>query len=190
MIRRSILWLSLAGIAALLLLQSLGVVASPRRDSDDARGPLDVRRVAKVFLKRPLWKVETYDRWTARRILDRGYMLVYLDSFGDERADYYVLVRSAARRLRGLLFRDRLRPARDRRIARIDVWRVDLRSASFRVPLRKMIVGSRRRVLRWYAQTLLTSRLCKRVCFDRVPDSGLVEDALPGPAPSPEPTED
>jgi hypothetical protein len=112
---------------------------------------------------------------------DRGYVLVYIDSFGDERADYYVVVRAATGRLHALLFRDRPGPRRDRSIGYVNVWRATRRSLAFRVRLTKIYVGSRRRVLRWYVQTVFTSGTCRRVCFDRVPNSGMVEDDLPKP---------
>lgn len=156
-------------------------------DADDTRGPLDIRRVDVRGETRPTWKVTTWSRWTVQKIWDRGYVLVYLDTFGTTRYDYYALVRSNGYRMNGVLFRDRLGKP-DRRISRLRTWRANRRSVSVRVPLTKVRIGERRRHYSWYVQTLMTSKRCRRVCFDRAPDAVGVIEPLPDATPTPTPT--
>ena len=84
-----------AGVA---LAVALPLLASARhldvQDPNDTRGLLDVRRVQVVGTDRPRFTVLTFGRWTTADIYDRGFLLVYLDTFGDERFDYYALLRS------------------------------------------------------------------------------------------------
>jgi hypothetical protein len=167
--------------------QGLGARAAALADDDDARGALDVRVVTKVFRRRPVWRVTTHDPWRAPRLRDRGYLLVYLDTFGGARFDYYALVRAAERGLRGLMWLDRRRPRSDRRVAYLPVWRRDRRSLTLRLPLPRLTVGRKRDSYRWYVQTVMTSGGCRRACFDRAPDSGAVTEELAPPSASPSP---
>jgi hypothetical protein len=177
------------GIAALLLVQALGATAAMLVDANDARGPLDVRRVNRVAQQRPIWKVGTYGRWRAPPLVDRGYVLVWLDTFGSPRFDYYILVRASRRGLGGSLVSDRRRPRRDRTVGPVGVWRRNLRSLSLQVALRRMIVGKGRDSYRWAVQTVVTGRKCRTVCFDRAPNRGTAEVPLSGPSPTPSPTD-
>ena len=155
------------------------------RDPNDTRGPLDVARVrTSGRIRKPIFRVVTFPRWTAKRIWDRGFVLVFVDTFGDDRSDYYVLVRSVGSQLRARLFRD-LRRKRDRNIAVIATWRRNRRSVSVRVPFRKLRVGDNRVFYRWNVQTLFIGSRCRRVCFDLVPDRGAVVEPLVEPSPTP-----
>jgi hypothetical protein len=178
------------GVIAAVAAQGLGARAASLADDDDARGALDVRVVTKVFRRRPVWRVTTHDRWRPRRLRDRGYVLVFLDTFGGARFDYYVVVRAAERRLRGLVWLDRRPPRSDRRIAYLPVWRRDRRSLTLRLLLQRLTVGRNRDSYRWYVQTVMTSGGCRRACFDRAPDSGAVTEELEPPSASPSPPED
>lgn len=184
--------LGVAGAAALLaavVLQAWEAGAATLRDPNDTVGVLDVRQAVKLYRGRPpLWKVRTYEPWQVRGLAERGFVVLYLDTVLGQRFDYYVLVSARAPRLRGLLFRDRLRPAPDRRLGFVSVWRRDRRSLSLRLALRRLTVGPQRESYRWQVRTLLTSRRCKRVCFDRAPDRGAVEEPLARPTPSPSPS--
>lgn len=153
-------------------------------DGRDTRGPLDVRRIRMSGTERPRYQVITYPRWSAGRIFDRGYGLVYFDTFGDGRFDYYALIRSNGYGLKGLLFRD-FRKEKDVRVAKLRVWRPNQRSFVVRVPLRKMKISENRTFYSWYVQTLLIGNRCRRVCFDRVPDDGRVTELVPGYTPPP-----
>jgi hypothetical protein len=173
------------GVATQLFSAEASVVA----EGNDTKGALDVRRVDTLFRRKPLWRITTWSRWRAREMRDRGYVLVHLDTFGLRRSDYYILIRSSGERLRGLLFRNRLPPANDRRFGFVRVWRRDRSSVSVRLPLLRLGIGPEREVYRWYVQTIFTSPKCMRACLDRAPNSGAVEERL-GPRPTPSPTDD
>ena len=174
--------------AALALLVSASLAIAPGalarttviEDPNDARGVLDVRRVAKLGARRPVWRIDTARRWRAVDVRDRGYAVVYLDTFGAPRHDYIALVRSTGPRLVARLVRDRRRE-RDNLVGYVAVWRRNRRSLSVRVPLRRMIVPDAREVYRWRVQTLVTGPRCRRVCFDRAPNAGPVEEPVPSP---------
>jgi hypothetical protein len=168
-------------VAVTLLLAGTGAVAHARPvtvpDPNDARGALDIRRVRKLGDERPLWRINTYRRWRATRIYDRGYLLVYLDTFGGEHFDYRALVYVDRARVKARLFRDRARK-RDFRVSYLDAWRRGLRSASVRIPLRKTIIPEARESYRWYVQTLFSGTRCRRVCYDLAPGREGVEEPL------------
>jgi hypothetical protein len=147
------------------------------RDPNDTRGPLDVRRVSKLASVRPMWKIRTWRRWSVERVFDRGYVLVFLDTFGAPQDDYYALVFSDGRRMKGRLFRLRARRA-DWRVAYLRVWRADRRSVSVRVRLGKTIVGRHRTSYFWRVETLVTGASCRRVCLDRAPQTRRMEEPL------------
>jgi hypothetical protein len=120
-------------------------------------------------------------------VWDRSYGLVYFDTFGGDAPDYYVIVRSDGRRMHGRLYRDKARK-KDRPLGSVDAWRPGKRSFAVRVPLRKMKLPEGRLVYDWWVLTLHTGPACKRVCFDRAPDTGSVTEPAPGAGQSPTPT--
>lgn len=161
------------------------------RDANDTRGLMDVRQVANSGGRYPRFKMTMYRRWSNQAAWDRAFQLVWLDTFGSRRYDYYALVTSNGIRLNGMLFRDRKeRP--DRFIKRLTVTRPGPRSMKVRVPLPRLYFPGTALIYRWYAKTLFSSRRCPAVCIDRVPDSGGViepkEPVPPTPSPSPSPT--
>jgi hypothetical protein len=154
-------------------------------DPNDTRGPLDVKSVRSWGrARRPGWRVITFARWSAERVWDRGFVMVFLDTRRSDRFDYYALVRSNGSKMRARLFRDRRR-RRDRDLGPLAAWRPSRRSVSVRVPFRKLRVGDNRAFYRWQVQTLFTGSRCRRVCFDVVPDRGPVLEPLNEPGPSP-----
>ena len=166
----------LAATTTLAFMMLAGASHQDLRDGDDTRGSLDVRKV-KTFrpTKKPVWRIITDERWIVRRIHDRGFALVNLDTFGDARFDYYALIGSNGSRMKGALWRDRT-SRRDRRVSKLAAWRADRRSVSVRIPLRKVKRGTKRLEYRWYVQTLYTSSNCKQVCIDRAPNRGAIRD--------------
>ena len=157
----------------------------PLRDPNDASGPLDVKRVVVGDNdKRPRWTVRTWGRWSAKRIFDRGFVLVFFDTFGGRRFDYYALARSDGYRMRASLWRDRADKP-DRLLVGLKEGRPDRRSLAMRVPFTKMRFGKSRVEYYWYAQTLITNRRCRRVCFDRAPNRDAVAEPVPGATPAP-----
>lgn len=156
-------------------------------DSRDTNGALDVRAVAVLGDRTVTWKVVTWTRWSTRSIRDRGFVLVYLDTFGDSRADYYALVRSTGARLEGSLWRDReARP--DVRLGWLRVRRPGPASLEVVVSLSRLNMSPDRVEYGWRVQTLLSGARCPRVCFDHAPNAGMIAEPNPHAAPSPTPS--
>lgn len=169
----------LAGVTVLSL---LGPAAHGRpaelTDPRDTRGPLDIRRVELRGTKEARFRVATEARWTARRLQDRGYLLVHLDTLGTPRFDHFALVRSPGRGVEGSLWR--ARRGHDPRLLRsIPARHTGARTAAVVVPLRS--VALRRSHFRWRAQTLWSGWPCDRTCFDRAPGRGGVRRPLGAP---------
>jgi hypothetical protein len=188
-----------ARVAAAVVLVGVAVAVVPLfasanhsavRDSNDVKGVLDVRSVhVKGTRARPKWQVVTFSGWSAASIWDQGYGLVYLDTFGGGRFDYYALVRSDGYSLQATLWRDRKSKA-DSRVARLHAARANHRSFTVKIPLRKLKLPASRLTYRWYVETILSSGACPRSCLDRAPDSGAVAEPIPGrkPPTTPPPT--
>ena len=153
-------------------------------DPRDTDGLLDIKQVRLHGEKRPAWKVITFPRWGTERIFDRGYALVNIDARGDAHFEYYALVRSVGGQMTGELFRNR-KSKSDYSLGGLDVWRSDRRSVSVRIPLRKLRIGDQRTYYRWFVQTLMTGSQCQRVCIDRAPNKGSVQQSLIDPTPTP-----
>jgi hypothetical protein len=171
--------------AALVALGASGLVPSVARanhaavaDGNDARGLLDIKKVAVQGGERKRAKVITHKRWTAERMRDRGYVLVYLDTFADERPDYYVLIRSTGSEMKAKLYRDR-KTKNDYIVGSTDAWKAEKSSVSVRLPLRKTQWGKTRTFYRWNVLSLFSGRRCKRVCFDGAPEGTAVEEPRP-----------
>ncbi|MGH2731330.1 MAG: hypothetical protein ACRDJI_12075 [Actinomycetota bacterium] len=156
-------------------------------DPADTKGPLDVVRVEVEGIDQPEFSVFTEPRWNAQDIHDKGYVLLYFDTFRSERFDYFALVRSTGRGLDGLLWRDRVRKP-DQVVAPLRVTRTSDDSLTVRVPLVFMKTDATRLHYTWYVQTLMTSNRCPRVCFDLAPDEGAVLEPRPGVTPTPTPS--
>lgn len=169
----------LAGVIALFL---LGPAAHGRpavlKDPRDARGPLDIRRVELRGTEEARFKIATETRWTSRRIQDRGYLLVHLDTFGRRRFDHFALVRSAGRGVEGSLWRSSRRHD-PRRLRSIPARHSGARTAAVLVPLRTVTL--RRSHFRWRVQSLWSGWPCERTCFDRAPGRGGVRRPLGAP---------
>lgn len=170
--------------AAVLVLSVLARAATARHqvvtDANDAKGPLDVKKVENFGNNRPGWKVVTYKEWQPSRLYTRGNIYVWLDTKPDERFDYYIVIfATQGGKLKGLLYRD-YQEQNDHLEGRLDVWRDNKRSASVRVRLDDLIIGDRRTTFRWRVQTTFVKDACKvNVCFDFAPNSGAIEEPLP-----------
>jgi hypothetical protein len=177
---------ALVALAILVAAAVLAYAKSQIDDPNDTKGVLDVKKVDLAAGKRPRFKAVTFGRWTVDRVRDRGYVLVYLDTFGGERFDYYALARSNGKKMVARLFRDRSKK-KDRVVSSLNTWRPSKGAVSVRVPLAKVRVGDARLDYRWYVLTLFTGPSCKKVCFDAAPDDPVTEP-LPTPTPTPTPT--
>jgi len=180
--------LALVGVAvALTVALALPVFAGPGEhvDPNDTTGRLDVRVVTYDTDTGPLtWRFTTFGRWTASQIWDRGYLLVQLDTRGDERIDYVVVVGSDGRELVATLLRVR-RDGQQVEFGSIGADKDGPRAASVSVALHKLSIGANRTSFSWSALTSFTGTVCRRTCFDLVPDVGVVEEPLPGVTPTP-----
>jgi len=175
-------------VLILVALPVLLALASHRdvRDDNDVKGRLDLRKVS-TYGRPRVWHLETYDGWTSRRIWDRGYLLVHLDTLAGERFDYYALVSSNGKGMESALFRDRARKA-DYRIATLRAWRSSRRGVKVKLPLGKIQIAEGRSFFRWQIRTLFTGRGCRRSCIDLAPIAPVKEPLGPKPSPTPSPS--
>lgn len=162
----------LAG-TALVLLVALPATAAVTTVTDpkDVRGKLDLQEVRRSGDERLTWRLITYERWRVKEIWSTGFLTIDLDTRGDERPDYYVLIEPTHENMRARLFRDR-RQKDDYQIGKLKAWRKDQKSASFQLPLGKLTVSDDRTTYSWRAQTLFNGNShCRDVCFDLAPQS-------------------
>ncbi len=178
-----------AVLAALVIAVVLGIVAvagahhSDLVDPGDTEGPLDVHEVRLDHRGRTEFTIVTFAPWKPRGIWDRGAVFVLLDTFGDERADYYVLARSTGTDMQASLWRDR-KGGRDLFVRRVAA-RKGPRSVTVALPVRTLDFGGARTSYFWWANSTFTGVKCRRTCIDRVPDDGSIEQWRPGMSPAP-----
>lgn len=187
-VRRSRIAVTVSLVLAVAAAGLAVAVTSRLTDPADTAGVLDVRQVKFAHPKGepPAWSVITAAPWKVGPLWDRGYVFVQLDTMLSEAADYYALIRSDGRSMRGELFRVR-RDARDTATATLTVWRKANDSVSVKVPLKLMKFGPKRTYYRWWVVTSLTSEKCPASCIDRAPDQGSVQQWRPGMSPTPSP---
>ena len=156
-------------------------------DANDTSGPLDLESVSFDHEGTPTWRFVTFANWTIRRMWDRGYLTVQLDTKGDAAVDYIVVVRSVGTKLQANLFRVRSN-GHEVRIDRLRTRKAGSSAAWVSMSLAKVVVGATRTSYFWSAMSSFTGPGCRQTCFDTVPDEGLVEQPLPTPSPPPSPT--
>ena len=180
------------GVAAIVVAGLIAAIAiagpNTIQDPNDTRGVLDVKtvRFAGPAGEPPSWKLVTFDGWSARKLWDRGYLYVLVDTFGAETADYAAQVRSDGRKLFGILYKLG-KGGNDRDIA-VDSLRVRKRggaAVSISIPLKRMRFGDNRTFYRWWTVTTLSGETCPSVCIDRAPNNGSVLRYRPGMSPTP-----
>lgn len=146
-------------------------------DPDDVPGFLDVKQVrSKAGNPTPSWEIVTGPKWNLRQMWDHGYVIVFADTRGNVKPDYFILAHSSGNDLRGSLYREtqnggevRLRP--------VFAGKSGPRSLTVRFPLDE--VARDRPYFRWSVQTLFTGKKCHVVCFDRTPPApGLPQAVL------------
>jgi hypothetical protein len=157
-------------------------------DPNDTLGKLDVRAVELDHDEGPpLWRIETFGAWTVHEIWDRGFFVVQLDTKGDESVDHLVIVRSDGRKLVGSLYV--VKPdGTEKPIDDLPAAKDGSRAVTVSVPLRKLAIGATRQSYFWSVLVTYTGNACQATCFDSVPDSGMIEQLLPGVTPSPTPS--
>ncbi len=172
------------GIAALV-----GLLVVPARvaradhtdqtDANDVDGVLDVEEVRFRHETGPyVWVFRTYAEWTAKRIWDKGFFVVQLDTIGTSDADHLVLLRSSGREMTGELFRIRKNGSL-KLMRKLDGYRAGPQGAGVAVRRRHLTIGVYRTSFFWWTASLFTSDVCRTTCIDAVPDEGTVEQELP-----------
>lgn len=168
--------------ASALALALLSVPATAHHvalsDPNDARGPLDVKAV-RVDGTPPEWTIRTWAWWQTNDIRDRGYFLVYFDTFGSPRFDYYVLAGSTGSSMYANLYRDFAEQGDVIVDYSLRVSRRDGRSVTIQIPLAKMRHPERRLHYVWKVKTLLTGNACRNVCLDGAPEGGGITEPHP-----------
>lgn len=170
-------------LAAVMLLGARPAWANhtDQTDPDDVAGRLDLEAVLLRHDAQPfVWTFRTFREWRPREIWDRGYLLVELETRGDQDVDYVALVRSTGRRLEGVLLRTRL-DGKQVKVRGLDAWKAGPDGAAIAVPLDALRFGASRTSFRWSATSLFTGNVCRATCIDRIPDDGLVAQELPPP---------
>ena len=173
------------GLAVPLLAARILAVEDP----NDTAGPLDVHEVRfrDPAGEPPSWTVITFGDWRVRQLWDRGYVLLFLDTVGSPRGDYYVLVRADRSELMASMWRDRS-GASDRRLFAVDARKRGGSGVEVLVPLRRLAIGEHRTLYRWSVSTLFSGGACHRTCVDPAPDDSMVEQPLPTASPTTSPT--
>jgi hypothetical protein len=175
---------------AVVLAVVLGIVAvasahhSDIVDPNDTSGPLDIHEVKLDHTGGTEFTIVTFAHWKPRGIWDHGAFFVLLDTFGDERADYYVLARSTGSGMEASLWRDR-KGGRDRFVRKVSSRRKSPESVSMSVPVKSLDFGKSRTSYFWWANSTFTGEKCRRTCIDRAPNDGSIEQWRPGMSPAP-----
>ncbi len=178
-------------VGTALVMATLAIASAPAvqvTDGKDVRGRLDVQRVSlDPGTDTPEWTVRTFASWRPSQLWDRGFVVVFLDTMGDSRPDYYALIRSSGSTLDGSLWRDR-QTGRDWKLGSLAVTRGSGDQVAVRVPLGRVQIGASRTSFGWWVVTMYTGDTCRRTCIDHVPDQGAITQDLAAPTPTGTPT--
>lgn len=140
------------------------------RDPNDATGIMDVKRIGTSFAAASSsWKFFTHGHWSRKKMWDRGFGIVSLDTKGDLSAEYLIVIRVRSNGRGMTAFLRRLSTGKR---WSLDAWRPGWKSIAVRLPMRRLSFGAGRTYYRWWGQTLYSHSWCKRaVCFDLTPGS-------------------
>jgi hypothetical protein len=154
-------------------------------DPDDARGKLDIRRVALEHEGQPpRWTIVTFGRWRTYEMWDRGYLEVLIDTRRSTNPEYYLLLRADRWTLNGSLWRIHAYGP-DSYLGTVTVGRPSLRSVTVQVALWRLQFPETRDFYRWRVHTVVTSDGCPRTCHDHAPNGAWVLQWRPGRSPTP-----
>lgn len=185
------LWVAVAVVAAAavaVVVPALGATHTDTSDPNDTDGVFDLAEVALDHYPGPLrWTFRTFGGWSVREVWDRGYLVIALDTRGDDGIDERIVVRSDGEALVATLGTVRS-DGEDHVRATLSASKDSRRRASVEVSVRRLLIGRGREAFTWYAYSLFTGSSCQRTCIDLVPDDGRLEQLLPGVSPSPTPT--
>jgi hypothetical protein len=190
-VRRLLPFLLAAATVVAVTVVALASDASGTRaqvdDPNDTKGTLDVRRVwFDLLAGPPRWTVLTFADWEPSQIPERGFVFVFLDTAGDPRDDYYVLINSNGRRLVGSLWRD-ARHGADVRMRALAVTRDSRSSVVVQVPVGALL-GPFRTSYGWRVVTTFAGPVCRATCVDQIPDEGAFQQPVGTTTPTVTPT--
>jgi hypothetical protein len=121
-------------------------------------------------------RIRTLSAWTPRTVWDHGFFVVLLDTFGDPKPDYEVLIRSDGLRLE----------AQVRRVsrggvpmARAGVSRTNGHEVSVSIPIARLRFDPARAYYGWQVESIWNDTPCPNVCFDMVDDRGAAAEPRP-----------
>jgi hypothetical protein len=168
-------------VVAIVMLVMLPASATHEvvQDSNDVKGHLDLRRIEMKEGPRR-WLISVRRGFNADHIYDKGYFLIYLDTFGDDRFDYYVLLRSVRDRIKGDLWRDKQKK-NDEVVASTRVWRRNDKTVVTTVPFGKIRHPKSKLDYRWHVRTLWSGPTCREICIDRAPNGRSVTELFVQP---------
>jgi Ca2+-binding RTX toxin-like protein len=146
-------------------------------DANDSGGLADLERmIIGNAAGAATWSFQTFANLTISGMRDHAYFLVYLDTEGDEVAEYYALLRSNGSKMLAELRRDN---QNDTLVSSLSASKPAADTVRVTVPWSKMTIAADRAFIRWYAVTLYVSDACPDVCLDRVPESSALMRPLP-----------
>jgi uncharacterized repeat protein (TIGR01451 family) len=144
-------------------------------DPNDSPGPFDLSSASVYRTTGFTVNIRTFARWQPPAVWDRGFLYVLLDTRGDGKPDYEIVIRSNGTRMKGLL----IELDNNTLLRFIAVTRPNLRSVSVAVPLDLLTFDAGRAYVRWSAESVWNDTPCTSVCFDFVPDSGMPPEPVP-----------
>lgn len=168
-------------VVAVFVALPAGAHDTDQADPNDTDGRLDLKMVELSHdATRGRWFMSSFTRWSPKQIWDQGYFLVYVDTKGNAQVDYYGLVYSDGRKIKGGLYRDEPN-GKDPKIGSLPATKADARTAAVTLAFSKITIGDTRTEWGWSTQTLFTGPDCKKVCMDLVPDTGMVVQPIEVP---------
>jgi hypothetical protein len=150
-------------------------------DANDTNGRADIKKIRMVNDRPRKWFFRTWRNWHVNDFFERGYFILYLDTFGGNRFDYFVFVRAKRSSLAGAVWRD-FKKKDDRKVAGAGTRKVGKNGMRVKVPFRKMKIGEARLKFRWFGRSIWSGPHCRQLCLDRAPNQKNVSELfIPNP---------
>jgi hypothetical protein len=146
-------------------------------DGNDTQGRADIRSIRMENGSPRKWFFRTWRGWRVRDFFEQGYFVLYFDTFGNKRFDYFVFVRAKRKRLGAALWRDR-RAKDDVRLRNVNARKAGNRLVRVAVPFGKMRIPNQRLKYRWFGRSIWSGPSCRRLCLDRAPNNKVVSELL------------
>ena len=147
-------------------------------DPNDTPARFDISEVNVTGLRFPVYTIRTFSRWRIPDVFDLGFFVIYFDTIGTKRFDYYTLVRSNGMRLTATLWRDRVRRD-DVKISNARVRHPTRKIVRVRALIGKMRFGESRVQYRWQVRSLFISGKCRaKLCIDVAPNGPPVAEPI------------